>query len=266
MSRPDPDVLLERLQAEEARASRARLQVWLGFAPGVGKTFAMLQNARDLQEAGTDVVVGWVDTHGRYDTAALLLGLDIVPRRSVTHRGVELQELDVDAALARKPAVLIVDELAHDNAPGSRHPKRWQDVFELLDAGIEVHTTLNVQHIESLNDVVAQITGVRVRETVPDAVLDRADEIVVVDLQPDELLAALARRQGLPRRQRRTRGARLLPARQPARAARARVAARGRARRRRRAGVPSRTPDRGIVGGRRAHPGLRRRVARVGAA
>ncbi len=189
--RPDPDVLLERLHAEESRSKRARLQVWLGFAPGVGKTFAMLQNARDLQETGTDVAVGWVDTHGRYDTAALLLGLDIVPRRRVPHRGVELDELDLDAALARKPGILIVDELAHENAPGSRHPKRWQDVFELLDAGIEVHTTLNVQHLESLNDVVAQITGVRVRETVPDAVLDRADQIVVVDLQPDELLQRL---------------------------------------------------------------------------
>ena len=190
--RPDPDALLERLQAEETRAKRARLKVWLGFAPGVGKTFAMLQNARDLQEAGTDVAVGWVDTHGRYDTAALLLGLDIVPRRRITHRSVELEELDLDVALARKPAVLLVDELAHNNAPGGRHPKRWQDVLELLDAGIEVHTTLNVQHVESLNDVVAQITGVRVRETVPDAVLDRADEIVVVDLPPEELLQRLS--------------------------------------------------------------------------
>ena len=191
MNRPDPDALLQRLQAEETRAKRARLKVWLGFAPGVGKTFAMLQNARELQEAGTDVAVGWVDTHGRYDTAAMLLGLDIIPRRRIAHRGVELEELDLDAALARKPAVLLVDELAHNNAPGGRHPKRWQDVFELLDAGIEVHTTLNVQHIESLNDVIAQITGVRVRETVADAVLDRADEIVVVDLQPEELLERL---------------------------------------------------------------------------
>ncbi len=176
---------------EEARSSRARLKVWLGFAPGVGKTFAMLQNARELQETGVDLAVGWADTHGRYDTAALLLGLDIIPRRHVSHRGVEIEDLDLDAALARKPAVILVDELAHSNAPGGRHPKRWQDIFELLDAGIEVHTTLNVQHVESLNDVVAQITGVRVRETVPDAVLDRADEIVVVDLPPDELLKRL---------------------------------------------------------------------------
>src|SRR5262245_61366242 len=122
--RPDPDALLERLKAEEKRATRPRLKVWLGFAPGVGKTFAMLENAVELQEAGIDVAVGWVDTHGRYDTAALLLGLEILPRRSVTHRGVELEELDLDGALARKPAVLVVDELAHSNAPGGRHPKR----------------------------------------------------------------------------------------------------------------------------------------------
>jgi two-component system sensor histidine kinase KdpD len=188
--RPDPDALLARVQAEERRATRARLKIWLGFAPGVGKTYAMLQNAREIQES-TDLAVGWVDTHGRYDTAALLLGLDILPRRRVAHRGVDLEEFDLDAALARKPQVIVVDELAHTNAPGGRHPKRWQDVFELLDAGIEVHTTLNVQHVESLNDVIAQITGVRVRETVPDGVVDRADEIVVVDLQPEELLVRL---------------------------------------------------------------------------
>lgn len=188
--RPDPDALIVRLRAEEMRSKRARLKIWLGFAPGVGKTYAMLQNAREIQD-NADLAVGWVDTHGRYDTAALLLGLDILPRRRVTHRGVELEDFDLDAALARKPQVMLVDELAHTNAPGGRHPKRWQDVFELLDAGIEVHTTLNVQHIESLNDVVAQITGVRVRETVPDAVVDRADEIVVVDLQPEELLERL---------------------------------------------------------------------------
>jgi hypothetical protein len=189
--RPDPDGLLERIEAAEARASRGRLKVWLGFAPGVGKTYAMLENARELQAEGAGVVVGWVDTHGRYDTAALLLGLEILPRRRVQHRGRALDELDLDAALARRPGVLLLDELAHTNAPGSRHAKRWQDALELLDAGIEVHTTLNVQHVESLNDVVAQITGVRVRETVPDDVLDRADEIVLVDLAPEELLERL---------------------------------------------------------------------------
>ncbi|HEY8156332.1 MAG TPA: sensor histidine kinase KdpD [Myxococcota bacterium] len=189
--RPDPDVLLRRIQAEDERQTRARLKVWLGFAPGVGKTFAMLANARELQAAGGDVVVGWADTHGRYDTAALLLGLEFLPRRSIPYRDRTLEEFDLDAALARRPGVLILDELAHSNAPGSRHAKRWQDVRELLGAGIEVHTTLNVQHIESLNDVVAQITGVVVRETVPDAIVDRADEVVLVDLAPEELLLRL---------------------------------------------------------------------------
>jgi two-component system sensor histidine kinase KdpD len=189
--RPDPDALLRRIQAEEERESRARLEIWLGFAPGVGKTYAMLDDARELHDAGRDVVVGWVDTHGRYDTAALLLGLEILPRRLVPYRDRMLEEFDLDGALTRKPQVLILDELAHSNASGSRHAKRWQDVQELLDAGVEVHTTLNVQHVESLNDVVAQITGVRVRETVPDAIVDRADEITLVDLPPEELLERL---------------------------------------------------------------------------
>jgi len=190
-SRPDPDAILRRIQAETQRESRARLKIYLGFAPGVGKTFAMLQNARELAAAGEDVVVGWVDTHGRYDTAALLLGLEILPRRRADYRERELQEFDLDAALARKPGILLLDELAHTNAPGGRHDKRWRDVEELLAAGIEVHTTLNIQHVESLNDVVAQITGVRVRETVPDAIVDRADEVVLADLEPEELLVRL---------------------------------------------------------------------------
>jgi len=190
-SRPDPDALLRQIQSEEERARRGRLKIWLGFAPGVGKTYAMLEDARELHSDGADVVVGWVDTHGRYDTAALLLGLEILPRRTVPYRGRNLEEFDLDAALARKPAVLLLDELAHTNAAGGRHPKRWQDALELLDAGIEVHTTLNVQHVESLNDVVAQITSVRVRETVPDAIVDRADEIVLVDLDPEDLLQRL---------------------------------------------------------------------------
>src|SRR5262245_35418714 len=190
-TRPDPDALLRRIQADSERASRARLKLYLGFAPGVGKTYAMLQNARELVDAGVNVVAGWVDTHGRYDTAALLLGLEILPRRLVSYRDRELQEFDLDAALKRRPAVLLLDELAHSNAPGGRHAKRWQDVLELLDAGIEVHTTLNVQHVESLNDVIAEITSVRVRETVPDAVIDRADEIVLSDLEPEELLVRL---------------------------------------------------------------------------
>jgi two-component system sensor histidine kinase KdpD len=191
-SRPDPDALLRRAQRESERQSRGKLRVFFGFAPGVGKTFRMLQVARELVSTQRlDVVVGVVETHRRYDTASLVLGLELLPRREVEHRGRALSEFDLDAALARKPQVLLVDELAHSNAPGSRHPKRWQDVEELLDAGIDVFTTLNVQHVESLNDVVAQITRVSVRETVPDAVLDRADSIELVDISPDELLERL---------------------------------------------------------------------------
>jgi two-component system sensor histidine kinase KdpD len=189
--RPDPDALLERVKAEEARSARARFKIFFGYAAGVGKTYTMLEAARRERAEGTDVVVGLVETHGRAETAALLEGLEVLPRRQVDYRGARLAELDLDAVLARRPAVILVDELAHTNAPGSRHPKRWQDVLELLEAGIEVHTTLNVQHVESLNDVVAQISWVQVRETVPDAVLERADEIELVDLTPDELLERL---------------------------------------------------------------------------
>ena len=145
--RPDPDALLRRIQADEERQSRAKLKVWLGFAPGVGKTFAMLANARELQAAGGDVVVGWVETHGRYDTAALLLGLEFLPRRAIPYRDRTLEEFDLDAALSRRPGILILDELAHSNAPGSRHAKRWQDVRELLDAGLEVHTKIGRAHV-----------------------------------------------------------------------------------------------------------------------
>jgi two-component system sensor histidine kinase KdpD len=190
-TRPDPDALLARMRAEEARAGRAKLRIYLGYAPGVGKTFAMLSGARDLREAGKDVVIGLVETHGRYDTAALVLGLEMLPRRSLEYKGRALEEFDLDAALARKPKTLLLDELAHTNAPGARHTKRWQDVLDLLDAGIDVHTTVNIQHIESLNDIVAQITHVRVRETVPDSILARADEIELVDLPPEELLTRL---------------------------------------------------------------------------
>ncbi len=190
--RPDPDLLLARVQAEEKRRSRAVLKVFLGYAPGVGKTYSMLLSARRLSAQGADVVVGCVETHGRRETAALMEGLAVLPRREAVHRGTRLFEFDLDSALSRKPEVLLLDELAHTNAPGSRHPKRWQDVLELLEAGIEVHTTVNIQHLESLNDVVAQITSVKVRETVPDHVLDRADAVEIVDLTPDELLARLA--------------------------------------------------------------------------
>lgn len=191
-TRPDPDQLLRRVNAEEQREKRARLKIFFGFAPGVGKTYRMLQAAHDLREEGVDVVVGIVETHQRAETESLTEGLPVLARRKTQHRGRALDELDLDAALARKPKVLLVDELAHTNAPGSRHPKRWQDVLELLEAGIDVFTTINVQHVESLNDVVAQITHVEVRETVPDSVFERADEIEVVDIAPEELLSRLA--------------------------------------------------------------------------
>lgn len=191
-ARPDPDSLLRRARAEEERASRAKLRIFFGFAPGVGKTYAMLESAQRLAAQGIDLVVGAVETHGRKETETLVQGLEILPRKRFPYRGRELEEFDLDAALARKPAVLLLDELAHTNVPGSRHKKRWQDVLELLEAGIEVHTTLNVQHVESLNDVIAQITHVTVRETVPDSLLERADTIELVDLPPEELLLRLS--------------------------------------------------------------------------
>ena len=181
--RPDPDALLK----EANRAGRGRLKVFLGMSPGVGKTYEMLQQAARRKAQGVDVVVGVVETHGRADTQALLTGLEVLARKPIEYKGRKLLEFDIDAALARKPGLLLVDEHAHSNAPGSRHPKRWQDVEELLVAGIDVWTTLNVQHLESLVDVVWKITGVRQRETVPDSVLSGADEIEVVDITPAEL-------------------------------------------------------------------------------
>ncbi|WP_150598724.1 sensor histidine kinase [Pandoraea fibrosis] len=188
MERPDPDELLDKLQRDEARDQRGRLKIFFGASAGVGKTFAMLQAARKLSEEGTDVVVGVLETHGREETARLLEGLEVLPQKTVEYRGRVLREFDLDGMLARKPAVALVDELAHANVPGERHMKRWQDVHELLDAGIDVYTTLNVQHLERLNDVVGQITGIRVWETLPDRVFDLADEVKLVDLPPDELL------------------------------------------------------------------------------
>jgi two-component system sensor histidine kinase KdpD len=189
--RPDPDELLRRVTEGEAREKRGKLKIFFGFAPGVGKTYRMLQVARDLALHHEDVVIGVVETHERQETAALVEGLEVLPRKKLEHRGRVLDELDLDAALARRPKVILIDELAHTNAPGSRHPKRWQDVEELLDAGIDVLSTMNVQHVESLNDVVAQITHVTVRETVPDGLLDRADAIELVDIAPEELLQRL---------------------------------------------------------------------------
>ena len=192
--RPDPEALLARVREEERRASRGRLRIFFGAAPGVGKTYAMLEAARARVREGVDVVAGVVETHGRPETAALLESLPALPKREVGYRGITLQEFDLDAALALRPGLLLVDELAHTNAPGSRHAKRWQDVQELLDAGISVYTTLNVQHLESLNDVVARITAVTVRETLPDAVFDEADDLELADLSAEDLLDRL--RQG----------------------------------------------------------------------
>jgi two-component system sensor histidine kinase KdpD len=189
--RPNPDQLLAQFAADEAKAQQGRLKIFFGYAAGVGKTFSMLEAARREKKAGVDVVVGYVEPHGRRETEALLDGLEVLPLRVVPYRGVQLKEFDLDAVLRRRPSVVLVDELAHTNAEGCRHAKRWQDVFEILDAGIDVYTTLNVQHIESLNDVIAQITGVAVRETLPDAVIDRADDIELIDITPDELLQRL---------------------------------------------------------------------------
>jgi two-component system sensor histidine kinase KdpD len=188
-TRPDPDELLKHAQADES--IRGQLKIFMGYAAGVGKTYAMLEAAHQRQKQGVDVVVGYVETHGRVETEAFLKGLEILPRRQVEYHGSKMTELDVDAIVKRHPALVLVDEFAHTNAPGSRHPKRYLDVEEILDAGIDVYTTLNVQHLESLNDVVAQVTGVVVHETVPDRVIDEASEIEVIDLPPDELLTRL---------------------------------------------------------------------------
>jgi two-component system sensor histidine kinase KdpD len=189
--RPNPDELLARVQAEEARQARGKLKIFLGYAAGVGKTYAMLEAAHQRRAEGVDVVVGYIETHGRAETEALAANLEVVPRLQIAYRGATLPEMDVDAVLARRPRLVLVDELAHTNAPGSRHPKRFLDIEELLTAGVDVYTTVNIQHLESLNDVVAQITGVTVHEKVPDSMLDRASEIEVVDLPPPELLQRL---------------------------------------------------------------------------
>ncbi|HYE34781.1 sensor histidine kinase KdpD [Methylocaldum sp.] len=191
IERPNPDELLARVERDRAKARRGRLKIFFGAAAGVGKTYAMLEAARERRAEGIDVVVGLVETHGRKETATLLEGLDVLPTKAIEYRGATLREFDLDGALKRKPSIILVDELAHINAPGSRHPKRWMDVEELLDAGINVYTTLNVQHLESLNDDVGQISGIRVWETVPDTVFEEADEIELVDLPPDELLVRL---------------------------------------------------------------------------
>src|ERR1700720_1707426 len=187
--RPSPEALLEAARREDSRVGR--LKIFVGAAPGVGKTYEMLQSAHARLKAGADVVVGVVETHGRAETEALLRGLEVVPRKRLEYRDQTLEEMDLDALIARRPQIALVDELAHTNAPGSRHPKRYLDVEELLSQGIDIYTAVNIQHIESLNDVVAQITHVRVRETVPDKVFDRADGIELIDLTPDDLIQRL---------------------------------------------------------------------------
>src|SRR6476620_1006230 len=187
--RPSPDALLKAVQREDGQTGR--LKIFVGAAPGVGKTYEMLHSAHAKRKAGADVVVGVVETHGRPETEALLQGLEVLPRKKIEYKDQILEEMDLDALIARHPRIALVDELAHTNAPGSRHPKRYLDVEELLSHGIDVYTAVNIQHIESLNDVVAQITHVRVRETVPDKVFDRADAIELIDLTPDDLIQRL---------------------------------------------------------------------------
>jgi two-component system sensor histidine kinase KdpD len=171
--RPDPDALLAQMQLADAVSKSGRLHIFLGMCPGVGKTYAMLQTASQRVKEGVEVLVGIVETHGRSETAAMLEGMRILPRKQLEHRGFTLEEFDIDAVLAQRPRLVLVDELAHTNAPDSRHAKRYQDVLELIDAGIDVYTTLNVQHIDSQVDVVRQITGISIQETVPDSILDR---------------------------------------------------------------------------------------------
>jgi two-component system sensor histidine kinase KdpD len=185
--RPSPEALL----AAAAREGRGRLKIFLGAAPGVGKTYEMLRQAQKRRQEDVDVVIGIIETHGRKETEALVEGMDVLPRRAIEYKGRMLDEMDLDAILARRPKLVLVDELAHTNAPGSRHAKRYLDVEELLAVGIDVYTTLNIQHVESLNDVIAQITRIRVRETVPDTTLDKADEIEVIDLTPEDLIERL---------------------------------------------------------------------------
>src|SRR5215510_2745700 len=193
--RPDPDQLLAAVQAEEARARRGKLRIFFGASAGVGKTFSMLEAARVVRAGGGDIVIGYVEPHGRIETERLLEGLEQLPTVAVHYRGTVRREFDLDAGLKRRPAILVVDELAHSNLidgdPAPRHAKRWQDIEELLEQGIHVWTTVNVQHFESLNDLVAQITGVRQRETIPDRIFDEADEVELIDLPPDDLIARL---------------------------------------------------------------------------
>ncbi len=191
-TRPDPDILLKLIKKEQDREDKGKLKIFFGMCAGVGKTYAMLSEARDIAAQRTDVIVGYIETHKRLETAELVLGMEVLPRKQIEYRGAIFEEMDIDAILKRKPKLVLVDELAHTNIAGSRHAKRFQDILELLDAGIDVYTTLNVQHLESRADAVAQITGTTIRETVPDSIFESADEIKVIDISPEDLLKRLA--------------------------------------------------------------------------
>ena len=186
-----PDEILESLKRQENRQHQGRLKIYLGMVAGVGKTYAMLKQAHQLAEQRREVVIGFVETHGRRETIEQIGNLEVLPRQKIVHRDVTLEEFDLDLALKRKPQIILVDELAHTNVPGSRHPKRYQDILELLGQGIDVHTTLNVQHLQSRADTVAKITGVIIQEIVPDSIIDRADDIVLIDQDPDEVILRL---------------------------------------------------------------------------
>ena len=191
-NRPDPDELLASLKLEDEKSKRGKLKIFFGMCAGVGKTYTMLQTAQAEKLKGNDIIIGFVETHNRKETSDLVEGFELIPRKTYQYKTTIVHEMDLDAIIARKPRIALVDELAHTNAPGSRHTKRFQDVLEILDNGISVYTTLNVQHLESRSDTVAQITGIIVRETLPDEIFENADEIEVIDLTPEELLQRLS--------------------------------------------------------------------------
>ena len=261
--RPAAAELLRKLQASAPRA-RGRLRIYLGMAPGVGKTYAMLNEGKRRKSRGTDVVVGFVETYNRPNTIAQLGDLEIVPRKQIEYRGVTLEEMDTEAVIARHPQVALVDELAHTNAPGSKHEKRWQDVYDLLDAGITVIGTVNVQHLESLADIVETITGVTVRERIPDKVIDDADEVEIVDMSPQALRQRIKHGNVYPAGAGRAGAARVLPRGQPDGAARAGAASRSAGGRRKAHRVHARAPHRQDLAGRRARDGLRRPPPAIG--
>src|SRR5271157_4438851 len=191
-NRPDPDELLASLTKEEEKSKRGKLKIFFGMCAGVGKTYTMLETAKAEKLKGSDIVIGYVETHNRKETTELTNGLELIPRRTYNYKNTTIREMDLDAIIARKPEIVLVDELAHTNAPGSRHTKRYHDVQEILENGINVYTTLNVQHLESRSETVAQITGIVIHETLPDEIFENADEVEVVDLTPDELLQRLS--------------------------------------------------------------------------